>query len=336
MRLFWKHVKMRMESHNEMDQDACHFVKACLLSPYPRIRCLLPERYWTFGRNDMHWKPYMTVNPPTNLLMHHANWTVGVANKLRLLEAVRNDHAVIRQSGFGMPFRTPTPWVDLQRDAIVRMACPPDDPVERTLPYSEVTRMLEDQRRQLTGPRHHPLPLALVLQFFSGDKHRAIELARLMADLEPAKRDDVVFIFARQDNCPMDDEIQAAQLYVGRKFSVMDMVTKVDPEKKYPGVCFDAFASACQQLSDWYHTGLLPYGNAFFFEADGAPLRSTWIDDIKRAHTETLMAGKRVTGPAMRFGGIDSMHQPAGHVNGSNGSPSFAVGRSPELAPLPT
>lgn len=189
---------------------------------------------------------------------------------------------------------------------------------ERTMTYSEVTLLMEDQRRSLTDPhRHHPLPLALVLQFFSGDRHRAMELARLIADLEPAKRADVVFIFARQDNCPMDDEIQAAQLYVGRKFSVMDMVTKIDPDKKYPGVCFDAFASACQQLSDWYHTGRIPYSNAFFFEADGCPLRSTWIDDIKRAHTETLMAGKRVTGPAMRFGGIDSLHQPAGHVNGS-------------------
>jgi len=49
---------------------------------------VLPERYWTYGRNDKHWEPGMPVNPPSDLLMHHASWTLRIENKLALLDAV--------------------------------------------------------------------------------------------------------------------------------------------------------------------------------------------------------------------------------------------------------
>jgi hypothetical protein len=192
-----------------------------------------------------------------------------------------------------------------------------DHEKDRAIPRAEVVRMLEDQRRRLTGRQHHPLPLAIVLQFWRGDRIRARALARFLADIEPAPRDDVLFVFARQDNCPMDEGLHAAQMYVGKKFPVMDLVAKVDPKKKYPGVCYDAWASAVQQLSDGYHSGKLPYGNAFFFEADGCPIGSDWVDRLKKAHEETLLLGKRVTGPLIRFGGVDASHQVGGHINGT-------------------
>lgn len=430
---FWNFVRQRMVDHSMMDQDAVHSV----LGPHDQERFskatqmwfsasakwrILPERYWTFGRNDKHWTPGMPVNPPADLLVHHANWTVGVDNKLKLLDEVKRFDDARRAGAVG--YATPNAKVAAEIDAVAATAKKPlypfeegtrarfrckecghehlggepccghgdacqevqavtyavpdhgkridtskavsagyrypglvtgedgisvipkrmyvdggapgaaafqarqakasgeyatlDDDGERMLPYSEVTRMLEDQRRRLTGPRHHPLPLALVLQFWKGDKRRALDLARLIADIEPLRRTDpVCFVFARQDNCPMDAEIEETMLYVGMKMPVMDLVTTIDERKHYPGVCFDAWASACRQLSDAYHTGRLPYGNAFFFEADGCPIGSDWIDRLKHAHEETLLLGKRVTGPLMRFGGVDSVHQVGGHVNGT-------------------
>lgn len=367
---FWENVGDRMVDKDMMDQDAVHteldWAKKWHGDKLIKT-VILPERYWTFGRNDKHWKPGMRVNPPADMLVHHANWTVGVENKLRLLEAVAAHQGVMVKTPSGEPCHrsisngrcvpyymgkpgesdraTSHEVIDLNRrqhvtvasvledltpsdrDQPVARAYVPDEPWlepilvpadgERTLPYSEVTRMLEDQRRKLTGPRHHPLPLALVLQFWKGDKRRALDLARLLADLEPARRTDVVFVFARQDNCPMDAEIAEAQLYVGSKFPVMDLVAKTDSDKKYPGVCFDPWASAVQQLSDAYHTGRLPYGNVFLFEADGCPIGSDWVDRLKRSHEETLLLGKRVTGPLIRFGGVDAVHQVGGHVNGT-------------------
>ena len=162
--------------------------------------------------------------------------------------------------------------------------------------------------------------MALVLQFWRKDKHRAWELARLLADIEPEFRDDVGFFFARQTNvtpASQDPEFWDTMVYVGKKFPVTEIETFVDESKPYPGVCFDPWASAAQKVSDLYFTGKMPYGRVFFFEADGCPIGSDWIDRLKKAHAETLLAGKRVTGPLMRFGGVDRLHSPGGHVNGT-------------------
>ena len=355
MTAFWDNVRGYMSAGKPMmDQDALH----AAMDDFKRAKqmalrtVILPERYWTFGRNDKHWTAGMAVNPPADLLLHPANWTVGIENKMALLEVVKAAHGLCQDYFDGAPsapaqvlreftynamaaakapitknlseavrLRQTVKNIDARRPIVAPAAPKPPtkamDATERTLPFSEVTRMLDQQRARLTGPQHPPLPLALVLQFWKGDKRRAIDLAKLLADIEPARRDDVAFVFARQSNCPVDADIQAAQLYVGKKFPVIDLETEVDESKKYPGVCFDAFANACRKLSDWYHAGVLPYGNAFFFEADGCPIGSDWIDRIKRSHAETLLLGKRVTGPLMRFGGVDSIHQVGGHVNGT-------------------
>lgn len=48
----------------------------------------LPDRYWTHGRIDGVWDGAADVHPPADLLVHHANWCVGVERKLALLDLV--------------------------------------------------------------------------------------------------------------------------------------------------------------------------------------------------------------------------------------------------------
>jgi hypothetical protein len=150
------------------------------------------------------------------------------------------------------------------------------------------------------------MPLALVLQFWRNDKAPAMELARLIADIESEWRDDVIFVFARQvsdgkSNTPLDKEIVDTQNYVGLKMPWADMPVRVDEKKKYPGCCYDPWANACQKLSGAYHSGMRAHHSAFFFEADGYPLSYRWIDELKEAHALTLAQGKRITGPLMRW-----------------------------------
>lgn len=65
-----------------------------VLARTPTIHTVrLPRRYWSQGRDSgAVWTPGQPVGPPTDLLVHHANWCVGVENKLALLEAVRLAH----------------------------------------------------------------------------------------------------------------------------------------------------------------------------------------------------------------------------------------------------
>lgn len=46
------------------------------------------EKFWTFGQTGCLWEPGQDVNVPNALLMHHANWTIGLEHKDALLELV--------------------------------------------------------------------------------------------------------------------------------------------------------------------------------------------------------------------------------------------------------
>ena len=48
----------------------------------------LPVTYWSPGDPRGRWEPGMSLAPPEGLLLHHANHTIGVANKLAQLQAV--------------------------------------------------------------------------------------------------------------------------------------------------------------------------------------------------------------------------------------------------------
>ncbi len=67
-----------------------------LLESFPglRTKVLDPEKFWTIGLGYLvhcPWTPGDPVPaPPATLAMHHANYTVGAADKLILLEKIRD------------------------------------------------------------------------------------------------------------------------------------------------------------------------------------------------------------------------------------------------------
>jgi hypothetical protein len=352
---YWRKVSEWMRDTNQLDQDAANRLLETHFAP---AWGLLPERYWTVGRKGGTWAPGDSVAPPADLMVHHANWTVGIANKMALLEAVRAktfahdgdewermrladvplddklkmlakgvdcikegrrfnlDEAIGAVDGTAQErVRQAVKNIDAHRPVVAPVA--PNLPA-KAMPAAErypfgathARRILDEQMEQDAAAKAVPDCLAIVLQFWSGDKDRAMALARLIADIESAWRDDVYMVFARQSSTPMDDDIRKTMAYVGHKFGYVPMEVTVDEKKTYPGIAFDPWASAMQKVSDAYYSGRLPCENAFFCEPDGVPMRASWIDDLKEAHRGTLTLGKRVTGPRMEFG--DHLH-----VNGT-------------------
>ena len=51
---------------------------------------ILPRTYWTIGigNGGVVWNSGQPVNPPRGIKLHHANFTVGVSNKMELLDRV--------------------------------------------------------------------------------------------------------------------------------------------------------------------------------------------------------------------------------------------------------
>ena len=75
-----------LPEHSGHDQPAFNVA----LDEIGIIPITLPDRYWSHGATaGVLWTPGMTVTPPTDLIVHQANWCIGIENKLALLETVR-------------------------------------------------------------------------------------------------------------------------------------------------------------------------------------------------------------------------------------------------------
>jgi hypothetical protein len=68
------------------DQNAC--IEILRTAPDAIRWGFLPVTYWSPGDPRGRWEPGMSLAPPDGMLLHHANHTVGVDNKLAQLEAV--------------------------------------------------------------------------------------------------------------------------------------------------------------------------------------------------------------------------------------------------------
>jgi hypothetical protein len=153
-----------------------------------------------------------------------------------------------------------------------------------------------------------PAGLILAVQYYDQDEAAAMRLARLIADIEPKRRDDVMLMFCRRYDMPMTGLAWHTFLHCGLKFRVGQLVSGRDG-KGHPAGCNELSAGVFDQLAAGWAAGRLGMPSVALLEADGCPLRPDWIDCLLREHAATVEAGKRVTGAFVTT--------PYQHINGS-------------------
>ena len=163
--------------------------------------------------------------------------------------------------------------------------------------------------RQVHSP-HNMMPMVIALQYWAGDKQAAFRLAKLLADIEPRLRDDVLFAFCARYDCPLDLETRDALDYVARSFPVTFMRSRREAIG-HPDGSFGLWAGTADNCYRRWRKKWHMCTNVFFCEPDGVPARWDWIDALKDAHQRNLTAGKRITGARM-----DIRHRDP-HVNGT-------------------
>lgn len=168
---------------------------------------------------------------------------------------------------------------------------------------------VENMKRQAQAP-HHPLRMAIALQFWRGDMGQALRLARLLADIEPRRREDVTLIFASRFDVERTKELRQTERYCHEKFPVIFMRSK-RMATGHPDGCFGLWAGTLENCYEGLIGGA-PFDNVAIVEADGAPARFDWIDTWKKRHQRTLDLGKFVTGARMEG---NEMYE--SHINGS-------------------
>ncbi|HXU61672.1 MAG TPA: hypothetical protein VN962_08230, partial [Polyangia bacterium] len=148
----------------------------------------------------------------------------------------------------------------------------------------------------------------VVLQMWAGDEPAALRLARLLADIEPARRDDMQLVLARRFDLPLSAESWDTLVHCGAKFPVSH-IQVARRGTGHPAGCNALWSGAMAHLARTWRHGHLRRSALFFIEADGCPLRSDWASVLIAEHQASLAAGRRVTGALTRF--------PMPHFNGS-------------------
>lgn len=142
--------------------------------------------------------------------------------------------------------------------------------------------------------------LLLSILFWEEDKRQAMQLARLLADLQDEHSDAADFLFVSRFDCTHDD---TTVKYVSRKFDT-HVTTSRHRGKGWPLGCNAIWIGMIEWLFHKKNAKQLPdYKAVFCIEADGAPLRKDWINYLSQEWdrvNETIpivMAGDVLTNP---------------------------------------
>jgi len=151
--------------------------------------------------------------------------------------------------------------------------------------------------------------LILALQFYDGDKQEAMALAKLIADIETERRDDVAFVFSARNGTSADP---AVIRYVEQKFTNVFSTVSKSKRTGWPAGCNDLMAETYAFCINLVRTKKVQALGVLLMEADAVPLAKDWINQLKEEYKLCLDAGKFVMGPWLKKGDA-----PLEHVNGN-------------------
>lgn len=173
----------------------------------------------------------------------------------------------------------------------------------------------------------NPDGLVLALQFWRGDAEQAFRLARLIADIEPIRRNDCALYLCCDANTEQTDEMLGTLRYCENKMPV-GTFQSMRAGTGHPDGPNVLWAATLQFFFQQWNRGALNLENVFTFEADGAPLRLDWISRLIDAHRETIRQRLLITA-SVRFRHFMR------HPNGNLIAHVSAIRNYPELTETP-
>lgn len=151
--------------------------------------------------------------------------------------------------------------------------------------------------------------IAITLQYWEGDRDKALELARFLAGIERGVRNDVVLLLVhRRDADPPDSETMEI---VQRTFPAARAVKGVRTGRGHPGGCNALWVDSVMALAKLFPA--VKYG--FTTEADVLPLRRDWINALKIEAIAMEDSGALVSGHWSPGG--DPKKRQMEHINGN-------------------
>jgi len=150
------------------------------------------------------------------------------------------------------------------------------------------------------------MSLILNIQHWNGDKEQAMQLARLIADLEDNPRSDVVLLFTHRFDTDLD---WATVEYVHKKFPRTYTHKTTRYGVGWPEGPNAMYADSHMHCVERTRDGSWPnVDGIFFMEADSVPLTKDWLNKIIDEWESTKKEGKSVLGCWLEAGDCGIKH----------------------------
>lgn len=123
-----------------------------------------------------------------------------------------------------------------------------------------------------------------------------MSLARLIADIEIGRRDDILLALVYQPNTPVTPLLTATLAHCSRKFPT-EAVESPLGDIGHPKGCTALFAGTASHYYNKWRSGELKHDSIFMLDGgDVVPLHTNWIDIAMSEHDKTVCGGKLITG----------------------------------------
>jgi hypothetical protein len=145
--------------------------------------------------------------------------------------------------------------------------------------------------------------MIIALQYCEGDMEQTMSLARLLADIQPGYRDDVLLALVCQPNTPMTALMEKTIVHCSRRFPVEHVVSPLGA-KGHPEGCTFLWAGTMKHYYDLFKSGQCKHTAIMTLDGgDGVPLHLNWLDLVINEHAFTLASSKLITGSPYWLGG---------------------------------
>lgn len=167
--------------------------------------------------------------------------------------------------------------------------------------------------------------MILALQYSEGDLERSMALARLLADIEPTSRCDVLLALVTDSSTPVSSLVEETTSHCEEKFPVV-RATLRRAVRGWPQGPNHLWAGTMTTFSELAKEGEVRHNSIFTFDGgDGVPLHRDWIDLVAEEHARTHRIGLLVSATP----GIDTINRD--HVQGNMVIDLAAWDRVPSL-----
>jgi hypothetical protein len=133
-------------------------------------------------------------------------------------------------------------------------------------------------------------------QYYDGDVAPSMSLARLLADIEPSRRDDITLALVSQPGTQLTPLVKATADHCSAKFNV-EILQSPFGGQGHPEGCTALWAGTAKLYYDKWKAGNLKSNCIFMLDAnDTIPLHRDWISLSLAEHSRTLSQGKLISG----------------------------------------